>query len=175
MLRNVKYLWVAIAALTAVTWAASDDPEFLSRVVAKLDTLHRVTDAPHRMADSTIVFCRVAYNTNIHEGSATPAYCHVYVTADGKEPMASGKGHYPLGAVIVKAKLDSEKSRDPVLYTVMRKMEEGYDAAHGDWEYAVLDGPSERVLARGRIDSCIECHQQYAATDYVTRAYMKSK
>ena len=82
MLRNVKYLWVAIAALTAVTWAASDDPEFLSRVVAKLDTLHRVTDAPHRMAG---------------------------------------------------------------------------------------------VLARGRIDSCIECHQQYAATDYVTRAYMKSK
>lgn len=175
MLRNVKCAWVAVAGLTAVTWAASDDPESLSRVVAKLDTLHRVTASPHRMADSTIVYCRIAYNTNIHEGDPTPAYCHVYVTPDAKEPMATGEGHYAPGAVIIKAKLESEKSRDPVLYTVMRKMEEGYDAKHGDWEYAVLDGPSKRVLARGRIDSCIECHQQHASTDYVTRAYMKAK
>ena len=77
--------------------------------------------------------------------------------------------------MIVKAKLESEKSSDPVLYTVMRKMEKGYDAEHGDWEYAVLDGPNKRVLSRGRIDSCIECHKQYASTDYVTRAYVKPK
>ena len=175
MLRNLKCLWVAVTALTAVTWAAADDPEFLSRIVAKLEALHRVTEAPHRMADSTSILCRIAYNTNIHEGSATPAFCHVYVTADAKEPMAAGKGAYPRGSAIVKAKLDSEESSDVVLYTVMRKMEEGYDAKHGDWEYAVLDGPSKRVLARGRIDSCIECHQQYVSTDYVTRAYMKSE
>jgi len=175
MLRNVKCAWFAVAGLTAVTWAASDDPEFLSRVVANLGELHRVTASPHRMADSTIVYCRIAYNTNIHEGATDPAYCHVYVTGDATEPMATGKGPYPLGAVIVKAKLESKESRDPVLYTVMRKMEEGYDAKHGDWEYAVLDGSSKRVLARGRINSCIECHQQHASTDYVTRVYMKPK
>jgi len=141
-----------------------------------LDALHRVTDAPHPMADSAAALCRPAYNTNIHEGSPfDPAYCHVYVTTGAKAPMASGEGHYPVGAVIVKARLESKESRDPVLYTVMRKMEKGYDAEHGDWEYAVLDGPNKRVLSWGRIDSCIECHRQYASAEYVTRAYVKSK
>jgi hypothetical protein len=176
MLRQGRCLRFAVAALASGALAASEDPEVLSRVVAKLDALHRVTDVPHPMADSTAALCGRAYNTNIHEGSPFgPAYCHVYVTAGAKEPMASGEGHYPVGAVIVKAKLESENSSDPVLYTVMRKMEKGYDAEHGDWEYAVLDGPNKRVLSRGRIDSCIECHKQYASTDYVTRAYVKSK
>ncbi|MFM8891506.1 MAG: cytochrome P460 family protein [Planctomycetia bacterium] len=156
--------------------AGSDDPERLSRIVANLDALHRVTDTPHPMADSTAALCRLVFNTNIHEGSSsTPAYCHVYVTADAKQPMASGKGSYPVGSVIVKAKLEWQKSLAPVLYTVMRKMDEGYDRGHGDWEYAVLDGPSSRVLARGRIDSCIDCHAAYAATDHVTRLYMKPR
>ena len=99
--------------------AASDDPEFLSRVVADMKPLHRVTELPHRMADSTIVFCRVAYNRNIHEGQESPAYCHVYVTADAKAPMATGESVYPRDSVIIKAKLKSEKSSDAVLYTVM--------------------------------------------------------
>ena len=176
MLRHGKCLWFAVAALASGAIAASEAPEVLSCIVAKLDSLHRVTDVPHPMADSTAALCRPVYNTNIHEGSPFgPAYCHVYVTTEAKEPMASGEGHYPAGAVIVKAKLESKESRDPVLYTVMRKMEKGYDAEHGDWEYAVLDGPNKRVLSRGRIDSCIECHTQYASTDYVTRAYVKPK
>lgn len=153
--------------------AASDETERLSRVVANLDTLHRITDTPHRMADSTAALCRLAFNPNPHEESAArPAYCDVYVTANAEEAMASGKGAYPPGSVIVKTKLEGENRLTAVLYTVMRKMERGYDEPHGDWEYAVLDGPSRRVLARGRIDSCIECHAAYAATDHVTRAYM---
>ena len=101
-----------------------------------------------------------------------PAYCDVYVTPNAKEPMASEFGPFPAGSMIVKAKLEGQTRRAPVLYTVMLKMEKGYDDMHGDWEYAVLDGPSRRVLARGRIDSCIDCHTAYAATDYVTRVYM---
>ena len=57
----------------------------------------------------------------------------------------------------------------------MRKMAAGYDPEHGDWEYAVLDGTNKRVLSRGRIDSCIECHRHYAETDFVTRSYLKQE
>jgi hypothetical protein len=127
------------------------------------------------MADSTAALCRIAYNTNPHEGDGNPAFCHVYVTPDAKQAMASGKGAYPRGAVVVKSKLTREKGGDAVLFTTMRKREPGYDPKHGDWEYAVLDGCSKRVLARGRIESCIACHRQYASTDYVTRAYTKFK
>lgn len=47
-----------------------------------------------------------------------------------------------------------------------------HDPDHGHWEYAVLNGKDKRVLARGRIESCIECHRNDASTDFVTRAYL---
>jgi len=39
----------------------------------------------------------------------------------------------------------------------------------------VLDGTNKRVLSRGRIDSCIDCHRHYAETDFVTRASFKAE
>ena len=170
-----KVLVATLAGFVAAASGSPDDPESLSRMVADLKSLHRVTPAPHRMADSTAALCRIAYNTNPHEGDTEPAFCHVYVTQNGKGTMASGKGRYPQGAVLVKSKLASEKSNDPVLFTVMRKREAGYDPRNGDWEYAVLGGRSKRVLAQGRIESCISCHQKAASSDYVTRSYMKFK
>lgn len=164
---------IVAVATTTVAWTESDDPETLSRVVARLDKLHRVTDEPHPMADSTAQLCKAAFNRNIHEGNGTTAYCHVYVTESGKEQMASGKGAYPVGTVIVKSKLKDKTSDDAILFTVMRKMAAGFDAEYGDWEYAVLDGPSKRLLASGKIDSCIACHKEYSESDYVTRAYIK--
>ena len=177
MLIRLRYLSAAIAICAALAFADSSDTPSLSSIVANSGALHRVTAVPHPMADSTLLFCRAPAppNANIHEGHglASPAYCHVYVTKDATKPMESGKGEYPRGSVIIKAKLKEKTSDDAVLYTIMQKMEEGYDGKHGDWEYSVLDGASHRVLARGKIDSCIECHEQYASTDYVTRAYMK--
>ena len=98
MLCRFICLGAAAAILGAVALAAPDDPEVLSRLVANIESLHRITATPHRMADSTATSCRVAYNTNIHEGDVAAAYCHVYVTPDAREPMASGMGAYPRGS-----------------------------------------------------------------------------
>jgi len=178
--KSIFYLLVGVGltvttSLWATTglWAANDALETISFVVDGLDKLYRVTETPHPMADSTAALCDLNYNPKIHEGTGKPAYCHVYVTRDSKESMISGKGSYPIGTVIVKAKLENEKSKDAILFTVMRKMSQGYDSEHGDWEYSVVDGPSKRVLASGKIDSCINCHQEYSASDYVTRIYME--
>lgn len=165
----------AVFFFAAVTWAAPEESETLSQIVAKLNALPRVTETPHRMADSTAALCKILYNTNIHEGAGDPAYCHIHVTENGKKTLLSGEGTYPVGTVIVKSKLENPKSREAILYTVMRKRAAGYDPEHGDWEYAVLEGRTNRVLSRGRIDSCIDCHQQYQETDHVTRAYLKQK
>lgn len=183
MISNSNAIWtVGVCAVLGVTTAtmvcvAADTPEALaqslSRWVSNLSMMQRITKVPHRMDDSTATLCKLTYNINLHEGVGEPAYCHVYVTKEGTEMMTSGKGEYPQGTVIVKSKLESKTSDDAILYTVMRKMEKDYDADHGDWEYSILDGPSKRVLARGKLDSCIACHQAYAATDYVTRAYIK--
>jgi hypothetical protein len=172
-LRHLTSAGLAVATCAAIAGTASDDPEALSRLVADLDSLHRVTATPHKMADSTITFCRIAFNPNVHEGDHEPAFCHVYVTHDARKAMATGEGPYPRGAVVVKAKLKHPSGGDATLYTVMRKMPAGYDDEHGDWEYSVLDGTSKRVLARGRIESCLECHKEYAASDHVSRVYVK--
>lgn len=168
---NACGLVIAAMSVVATAWADPESPQLLSHVVARLNQLHRVTDQPHAMEDSTAALCVLTFNPNIHEGSGDPAFCHVYVNVDAKEPMESGTA-YPHGAVIVKEKFASEAAEEAILYTVMRKMAAGYDPDHGDWEYAVLDGKNKRVLARGRIESCIECHRTYASTDFVTRAYL---
>ena len=41
----------------------------------------------------------------------------------------------------------------------------------GDWEFFVLGGDA-RLLARGKIDSCIACHRDYAEQGFVSRAYL---
>ncbi|MFM7321692.1 MAG: cytochrome P460 family protein [Armatimonadota bacterium] len=175
MKRAFAFLGAATLAGMAAGWSAPEDPEALSWVVVRPEALHRVTKVPHRMADSTAALCRISFNLNPHEGDRDPAFCLVYTTPDAKGVMTSGKGRYPRGAVIVKSKLAGEKSSDVLLYTTMRKREAGYDARNGDWEYGVLDGRSKRVLAAGRIETCIACHRRYASTDYVTRAYLPSK
>lgn len=109
--------------------------------------------------------------------------------------MATGKGTYPVGTAILKEKLQpvaapnqppanpapsaNNKANGPPapqytteLFTGMLKREAGYNPAGGDWEYFVISGDANKLLARGKIDSCIDCHQAYKSTDYVTRAYM---
>ncbi|MBM3964995.1 MAG: hypothetical protein FJ308_07975 [Planctomycetes bacterium] len=183
MISKLNTIWtiglcalIGIATVTVIC-VASETPESLahslSSWVSNLDKMERITNVPHRMDDSTAMYCKPTYNINPHEGVGEAAYCHVYVSLEGIEAMKSGQGKYPQGTVIVKSKLESETSGDAILYTVMRKMKKAYDADHEDWEYSILDGPSKRVLARGKLDSCIACHQAYATTDYVTRAYIK--
>lgn len=86
--------------------------------------------------------------------------------------MVSGNGTYPVGSVVIKSKLSTSDSQTPVLFTVMQKMDDGYDKGHGNWKYTVIDGTTFRQLASGRIDSCVDCHAHYKATDYVTREYL---
>jgi hypothetical protein len=90
-----------------------------------------------------------------------------------KDVIVSGKGTYPVGSLVIKSKLASADDPTPHLFTVMQKMATGYDSKRGDWKYTVIDGIAYREMASGRIDSCIECHEQYKETDYVTREYLQ--
>jgi hypothetical protein len=140
-----------------------------------MDRYIRITERPHEMHDSTIAFCRPPEEValNPHEPAhPETAFCHVYVNDKAKEPMLSGTGIYPEGSLVIKSKLATVDSQKPLLFTVMEKMVDGYDADHGNWKYTVIDGTSYRQVASGRIDSCIECHSHYKETDYITREYL---
>lgn len=74
----------------------------------------------------------------------------------------------PVGTVAIKEFAAAEEG--PVGgYAVMVKREAGYDPDNGDWYYEMRD-PSGDPMAMpepGPIPDCIDCHQQFATTDYL--------
>jgi hypothetical protein len=90
----------------------------------------------------------------------------------GREPLMSGRGIYPEGTVILKQKFSDADGTKSDFYTGMRKREAGYNPTAGDWEFFTLDPEREMVISRGRIESCMDCHIKYKATDFVSRRYL---
>ena len=99
----------------------------------------------------------------------------VFVPPGGTNAMTTGKGTYPEGTMILKQKYLDEKATETELFTGMLKREQGYNPDAGDWEFFMLNASGTMVTARGKIESCVECHQKYAATDFVARDYLKDR
>ena len=161
----------ALAITSASVSLQLDNDEDMRSFVKTLDKMHQVTKRRYLMDPKTAFDCRIPpkeRNLDLHVNY----YCEVYSNTKAKDVMESGKGDYPIGSVVIKAKFAGHDAKDAELFTIMRKMETGYDAKHGDWEYAVVNGKGNRVLAQGKIESCIACHKNYSSTDYVTREYM---
>jgi hypothetical protein len=78
---------------------------------------------------------------------------------------------FPPGAVVLKQKFEDSSARKTVLYTGMLKREAGYNPDCGDWEFFTLSGDRRSITARGRLETCMACHRDYAHSDYVTKAY----
>jgi hypothetical protein len=72
----------------------------------------------------------------------------------------------PVGMRVVKA---GHKTADGAVQalTVMGKMPPGYDPAHGDWYYGVLDPDGRTATMQGKLESCIACHVQVRDHDYL--------
>lgn len=175
MKNHINYLFLCGICLSTVSKAGEDDDTTIVRRATDLTKLVRITNKPHLMSDPAAGLCRAPIFDaphNVHIESYSNVYCNVYVTKNAANTIKSGVGKYPAGALIVKTKLKTEDAKRAMLYTVMRKMPKGYDADHGDWEYSVIDGATHQIQARGRIDSCIGCHDDYRSTDFVTREYL---
>jgi hypothetical protein len=74
----------------------------------------------------------------------------------------------PVGTVSIKRfDMDGDGTDDGL--AVMIKREAGYDSANADWYYdmRMLDGTIMADPPAGKIAMCIDCHQGYAATDYL--------
>ncbi len=174
--QKVVLFGLALVALGAIGFGGTDpaalnDDTVISRV-RNHETLKRVTKERFKMDSVAAQMCRAGPAPHSpHENR----YCHVFVSENAAKAMESGNKKYPTGALIVKAKYVDQKSPEVELFTVMIKRESNYDAKHGDWEYLLVDGRCRTLYARGRLDSCIQCHEDYAESDFVTRHYMPRK
>ena len=132
------------------------EPLFLDHEIASLC----VTPSPQQVAVSM---------NNPHDRK----FFTVYVNAAAETTMMTGTPPvFPVGSIIVKEKLPSEKSKSPELLTVMIKREAGYDSANGDWEYLVLNGAASQIESRGKLESCQSCHSHRKETDFVFGNYV---
>jgi hypothetical protein len=90
----------------------------------------------------------------------------VFADDQARDGYLAKRGPYPVGARIVKAQHASEDATAPDGLTAMKKMPEGYDPDDGDWYYAVL-GVDGNTMKSGKIEMCINCHDQVSEQDYV--------
>ena len=98
----------------------------------------------------------------------------VFVNNAGKQAMFAKQPRFPEGSVIVKQKLGAFYERNkPLLYTVMRKREAGYNPAVGDWEFLVYAGDGKQLQASGKLENCQACHVGKKDSDFVFRPYVK--
>lgn len=171
--------FLAIGLISLATFVAAEVPQatddsVLAKAAANTSTMHRVTEKPFLMDAAAAQLCDRPKSRK-RDTPHRDYYCHVFVNESALPAMKSGKVPYPVGAIIVKQKFSDPEEIKEELYTLMRKMPKGYDPEHGDWEYSIISGNADKVLSRGRTDSCIECHQQHAKSDYVTRLYLKDQ
>ena len=185
----MKRLLVLIFGTTALAimtlWTA--------RAQVKDDTVNyrqwtQVNEKPLQMSSWVDMMCtdspklRMLRFNDPHAGK----FFVVYVNSIGKSAMLTqATPKFPVGTVIVKEKLPAKAETaewkgkrpypKPELLTVMRKREKGYFPKGGDWEYSVMDGTGQTTLKSGKLKACASCHEQYAATDFVTRNYLPKK
>ncbi len=172
----MKVALLAASTLILATWGLQEsndqaDDGLLVATAKGVGKLDRITSHPVKMNPQVSTLCTAPAQAR-PQAPHGDYYCHVFITSGGANTIRSGEGNYPVGTVIVKQKFADAKGKSTELYTLMRKMEPGYDPEHSDWEYSVVNRKATQVLARGKIASCIECHQSYRETDFVTRVYL---
>jgi len=116
--------------------------------------------------------CARAFPVNPHES----AWATVYVNEKGASAMMTeSQPLFPEGSIIVKEKAHNSAGKDPVVLTAMIKREKGYNPESRDWEYLVLDGPATKIVERGKLEKCNQCHEKYDDTDFVTMHYLNPR
>jgi len=109
---------------SATDKAEAEQSKALLAEIGKYRKWKLVNPTPVMMNPRAAAACAIAFPVNPHE----TAWASVYVNPKGASAMmAESHPAFPEGSIIVKEKLYSEDSKDPVVLTVMIKREKGYN------------------------------------------------
>jgi hypothetical protein len=131
----------------------------------------RVTEKPYQVKPALSMLCAPPPLATQNRGPHTDSAIVVRVNPVGLEYFKSRKP-VPVGTVVIKEKHTKGQT---VAVAAMLKRQPGYDPDHGDWEYAFeqLQPEAKRKVVRGKLSSCIECHEGAKGTDYLFRPYLR--
>ena len=157
---------------SATDKAEAEQSKALLKEIGKYRNWKLVNPTPVMMNPRAAAACAIIFSVNPHES----AWASVYVNPKGASAMMKDSHPaFPEGSIIVKEKLYTPVAKDPVVLTAMIKREKGYNPESRDWEYLVLDGPATKIVERGKLSKCNECHEKYEDTDFVTMHYLNRK
>lgn len=110
---------------------------------------------------------QIKLNKTIFESEAHNAFVDIYVNKKAEKAYKTRATVYPVGSIVYKPLYSDAKKSELAIVVIMQKMEKGYDSDHGDWWYGVYDETGTDGYHKGRIKSCIKCHEQAKHTDYM--------
>ena len=181
-------LLISIAGLAFIltlagsrTQSAKDAFRFDAATLKDTTMWTQVNAEPYRLAVSVDLLCRAPTATDYaparERNPHAASYITVYINNVGREAMfAKDSKKFPEGSVIVKQKIGNRtEGSKPLLYTIMRKREAGYNPTVGDWEFLVVGPNGTEMQASGKIESCQGCHIRKTDSDYVFRPYLKTE
>jgi hypothetical protein len=157
---------------------AKDEFRFDAATLKDRTSWIQVNDVRYHMAPVVAALCAPVTADLAPETKRdphAPAYITVYVNKAGREAMfAKQAQRFPEGSIIVKEKFDAPSGdRKPLLYTIMRKREAGYNPKVGDWEFSVVGPDGKELKATGKLENCQGCHVGQSESDFVYRPYVK--
>ncbi|MEW6303518.1 MAG: cytochrome P460 family protein [Verrucomicrobiota bacterium] len=185
-MKTCPFCLVAAASLATVLAADLPAPTdaALVQFAQQRTNAVRVTKAPFRMNDAVAFLCnapieelRIAEKQKeLNRPLKNPhrdKFVHVFVSPDGAPAMQTNSITFPRGSVVLKEKFADLKGERTELFTGMVKREKGYNPECGDWEFFVLGADASKVIERGRLQRCMDCHVEYKASDFVTKNYTR--
>jgi hypothetical protein len=133
-----------------------------------------VTPQPIRVPERAFVLCRSSREMDRQQRERGPHFAPAVKVFANPIALATLRttSAMPVGSMVVKEKWWNANDAEPSAYAAMVKREPGYDSENGDWEYVFVQLKGGRRVERGRIKSCIACHQGAAPHDYLYRTYL---
>jgi hypothetical protein len=172
-MRRLNRVLTLLAASMAILFMGADTPTQkidADNVATFYRGFARLTKQPRHVVAAVSVLCtapNATYNTNPHEG-----WIHIYANPAAEKKVAAGpKGPFPVGAVIVKEKVNGEGKVEGVGGMIKRAA--GFDAENGDWEYFYSDRTAGFSI--GKMTNCINCHAQAKDKDYAISVWASKK
>jgi len=166
--------WLLFLTLASVAMGAAPTDAELLDYIKNRNTLERITPVRVDMAAQVVSRCSidaVVAGTNAPpENPHLMAKFHTYANAPAALPIFDPWGKFPAGSLLVKEKFSEDGKTE--LFTGMWKREDGYFPEVGDWEFFTVDATAGKVVERGRMPKCADCHEDLVKGDHVSRDYI---
>ena len=176
-------LFIVLAGIVAVvafaarrTEGAGNEFRFNAAQLKDKTLWTQVNPEPYFISSRLALQCAAPAATDYEREKQNPhmrMYITVYVNRIGQKAMFAKDPQFPEGSIIVKEKSGTEADwRKPVLYTIMRKREAGYNPKVGDWEFSVVAANGTDMQVTGKLEKCQLCHVERSDSGFVFRDYM---